>query len=284
MSNDAELAKEKITQLCTVNPSQYGQSLVVTVNPGVATEVTIAKDVVRWKGKSETDIQPCRIYLGPWQPQPLLVGTLPIAGYSYAQPHPWQEPEPTQYDTFAQGQIQARVSFGAGGVQHQAYVDWPPRGLLFQVGAQYVQVDGVGQFTVPAASDIKLPRLLAHIAPEPGGGDSVQPATFTYPPIDFNNNPGAAPGVLCQVPPFARAFRPIINQLYAFNTGPFFYRIVDLGGGNTWYLNSATANDFNRDDFPLTGLSRDIFIQAENALGGAAVGTINVGCMFLLDL
>lgn len=290
--HDPELAAQKITALSTSQPAQFGQSLVAHTNPGASAFSTLAKDVVRWKGKTETDVQPLRIYLGPWQPQPNIpTAGIPPAGVTYAPPTPWQTPAPAQYDAFLFGSVFARVSFGGGGVQYQAFVDWPPRGLLFQVSTHYVQVDAVGTFEVPAGSDTKLPRFLAHLAVEPGGGDSVQPGTYTYPPRDFNPDAGA-PAVFMQVPPFARAVRPILQQQFALNTGVLAYIVTELGSPagnilNQWVLDTANLDSFNTDDLPLSGLARDVQIQAWGGAlppGGAAATTINVGAIFLLDL
>jgi len=285
--HDPELAAAKITPLSTAFPVQYGQSLVVRVTqPGAGGGLaTLAKDVVRWKGKSGSDIQPMRVYLGPWQPQPNIASPGGPAVF-YQKPTPWQTPEPLQFDFFREGQIYARINFGAGGVQHQAFVDWPPRGLLFQVSAQYIQVDGVGTLTTPPGfDDPNLPILLAHVAPEPGGGDAVQPATFTYPPIDFFAPPlGTA--IIFQVPPFARLFTPVLNRETMIATALPGVIIRENGPpvGNTWVFDATVPNDFPNDRaFPLSGFAKQLIFQATDA-GGVFVDTINMGCMFLLDL
>lgn len=297
MSNneDEAMAAAKVTALSSNIPVQLGQSLQMRPNPGDPNFSTAAKDVVRWKGKSPSDIQPVRIYLGPWQPNPAIdssaVGPFPTFD-TYMKPTPWQTPEPFQFDAFAPTSLYAKVSFGGGGVQHVAYVDWPARGLLFQVSANYVQVDaqgiaGDGLTPVPVE---QLPRLLAHISPEPGGGDSVQPATFTYPRIDFVPN---TIGPVFQVPPFARACRPLIDQIDLINQDfILFVRGVTkpVGGVGVWQyvLNPFDYNGFNRSDIPLDGMTKDIILDASLFTGFPGVITPrsinNAGMIFMLDL
>jgi hypothetical protein len=295
-NEDAKMSASKVTALSTNTSVQLGQSLQLRPNTAGSSQLsTAAKDLARWRGKSESDAQPIRIYLGAWQPNPKLPGNtvLPPTWSDYMQPTPWQLPQPTQFDAFATGSLFARISFGVGGVQHVAFVDWPPRGLLFQVSAQYVQVDAYGTLAIPPGGDeTTLPRLLAHIAPEPGGGDSVQPGTYTYPNIDFNPNPGPNAGVLFQVPPFARAFRPLIDQSEAINLQQAYVVTVQSnpqgGISHSWLLDPFDYNGFNREDLPLDGTARDVVIQAidSTALPGTITPktTVNVGCMFLLDL
>ncbi len=284
---DPHLAEGKITNLSTATPAQYGQSLQVRNAPGNAGLAVVAKDLARWKGKSTTDIQPIRIYLGPWQPVPgINLGAL--NNEFWMEPTPWMTPKPAQLDAFVGGSLFARISFGAGGVQHQAYVDWPPRGCLLQVSAQYIQVDGLGNLIVPGGLDENLPRIAAHISPEPGGGDAATPATYTYPPVDVNPAPGTPP-VVFQVPPFARAFRPLIRQRDAVdNAEGYEVQLVTQNGSldfANWRIEpTADVNSFNRDDFPVTGFAKDVVVQAYDPTNGNPRRTINVGMIFYLDL
>lgn len=269
---------------------QFGQVLntrrETTVTPGVGlgagTTYTLNKDCVRWKADDPATILPVRIYLGPWQPQADLQ-TIAIVG-NYAVPTPWtMNSNPTRYDVMATAQLYARVDFGAGMVQHTAFVDWPKRGLLFQVGASYVQVNGYGSFLTrfPAT----LPIIAATMALEPGGGDSPQPATFTY-PRQLAVNPTNA--IIFQVPPFARAFTPVIN----FNSGaaanPATIRIEVANADMAWQFDMTQPNTFPQSmTFPIPGgesggaggNAEDVVISAPGF-----VGAFNAGCMFYLDL
>ena len=287
---ELERADGKVPQLVANVPVQFGQSLQLQI-PSTATQ-TIAvgiKDVVRWKGVSESDIQPARIYLGPWQPQP---GLTPIAApvNPYAAPTPWTSYPPLVYDSMVpQGfsatgnMLYARISFGGGGVQHQAYVDWPPRGLLFQVSAHYIQVDGVVSGTVPVDPDT-LPRLLAHLGPEPGGGDAVNAATFTYPFQEFGTN-----SILFQVPPFARAFTPLMDRQQMIALGATQLTVAQLSMTNTPNVNThvwdaTVGNDWPDDrGIPLSGYTSNLFMSVQPT-GGGANQPVRAGMVFHLDL
>jgi hypothetical protein len=256
---------------------------------------TVAKDVVRWKGVSDSDVQPVRIYLGPWQPRPDCLGVALLSG-SYAQPTPWAEP-PTVYDSMIlegvitlgppviTSMLYARIVFGAGGVVHNAYVDWPPRGLLLQVSAHYVQVDGVGNFT-PAGgvNPTTLPLLQAHVAPEPGGGDAGNPGTFTYPVV----NTGDVVPLVFQVPPFARAFTPLIPRgtLIAMGITQMNFVVFSMQNFPTdqeFVFPLALGADFpDTIAIPLSGSAASIRVTAIGA--GPAPGTVWCGMMFHLDL
>ena len=277
-------AANKVPVLATSVPVQFGQSLQMRPSPANSALATVAKDVVRWKGVGESDIQPIRIYLGPWQPQPM---TTPfVSPLGYAIPTPWAEP-PQIFDSMVgegvvgdfASMLYARVSFGGGGVQHQAFVDWPPRGLLFQVSASYVQVDGVGRF---AGFDPQfLPRLLAHASVEPGGGDAVNSATFTY-PAQFA--PGAANSLVFQAPPFARAFTPILDRQALIVAGVTSIGFQQLGmslafTGQSHEWDPALGEDWPDDRaIPLVGTAGGV--RAIGAAGDAFFG----GMLFHLDL
>jgi hypothetical protein len=271
---------------------QYGQVLdtrretttMQGTGLGAGATYTLNKDCVRWKADDPASILPVRIYLGPWQPQADLATTNPVVG-NYALPTPWtMDSNPTRYDNMASSRgIYARVDFGAGMVQHTAFVDWPKRGLLFQVGASYVQVNGYGSFLTrfPAT----LPIISASMALEPGGGDSPQPATFTY-PSQLAVNPTNA--IIFQVPPFARAFTPIFNFASGAAANPTTILIQVANGDMAWQFDMTQPNTFPQSmTFPVPGQEsgggganpEDVVISAPGF-----VGAFNVGCTFYLDL
>lgn len=292
MNDPKELARAagKVPQLVTDAPVQYGQSLQLNV-PTTATQ-TIAvgvKDVVRWKGVSGSDSQPARVYLGPWQPQPGLA-PIPPPVNPYAAPTPWTTWPPLIYDSMIpQGfsatgnMLYARISFGGGGVQHQAFVDWPPRGLLLQISAQYIQVDAVVSGNTPI-DQTTLPRLLAHVGPEPGGGDAVNSATFTYP---YQDN--GVTSLLVQVPPFARAFTPLMDRQQMIALGNTQLTIAQLSMQNTpnatvhvW--DASVGSDWPDDrGIPLTGYTSNLFLTVQPK-GGGANDIVRAGMIFHLDL
>lgn len=294
--HDLRLAASKIPNLATTNEPQLGQSVQMIRSPMNGANAIAAKDVVRWKGTTEYDVQPLRIYLGPWQPRPDLPGAALPATYVYAKPTPWSEP-PNRYDsmipeffdplTGVASMLYARITFGAGGVVHQAYVDWPPRGLLLQVSASYVQVDGVGGFTPPGGvNEAKLPLLQAHVAPEPGGGDAANSATYTYPTY----NSGDVTPVVFQVPPFARAFTPVVPRQtllgVGFNIISMTFTELGMDGSSiigSRIYNVAVGADFPDDRaLPLSGTTSMVVVDAIQT--GPAPGTVFCGMMFHLDL
>lgn len=295
--NDKQQAQHKVSILSTSEQAQYGQSLQMRTSTSNSAMASVAKDLVRWKGVSESDIQPVRVYLGPWQPNPQLQGVALNAGNVYATPTPWAEP-PNVYDSMiSEGQLvlpgpvrqklYAKVMFGAGGVQHVAYVDWPPRGLLFQIGASYVQIDAVGDFT-PAGGVVpeQLPLLRAHIAPEPGGGDAANPGTFTYPVSDTAVNTS----LVFQVPPFARAFTPLIPRA-VIQGAPFSVATMTfdeytsqnnfLNIQHVWSV--TTGSDFPDDrPVPISGMTANIRVSAFTSAPVSA--PVRCGMLFYLDL
>lgn len=230
-TNPSPSAKQ--TPLMTRGDTQFGQSLQLSLTG--ADQATAAKDLVRWKGDNEQDVQALRIYLGAWNPQPGLTGVKPVGPY-YGTPTPWN-PQPYNLDQFNTTPLYARVTFGSGGVRHVAFLDWNSRGSLFQLSASYVQVDAIG--TLATSSGLDLPLIHASIGPEPGGGDSAQPATFTYP-----YQTGGAGTNYFQVPPFARAFQFVFDRSYQLG-----------GGGSTTVTISQVAMNYTPQAnyvFPLT--------------------------------
>jgi hypothetical protein len=263
--------------------TQWGQVLNTrresfNPSPGFA---TVAKDCVRWKADDESAIMPVRIYLGPWQPQVSLQAVAP--GIQYAQPIPWtNNSNPTRFDQFSEGALYAQVMFGAGGVQHTAYVDWPRRGLLFQVGASYVQINGVGTIGTVNTPDA-LPILAASMSLEPGGGDSPQSGTFTYPRQEALEV-GHTDRLAFQVPPFARAFQPIFNYNSGAGANPATIQIEVSNDDMQWRFDMTQPNTFPQSMvFPIpgnqTGISTDVVIRAPGI-----AGDLFAGCMFYLDL
>jgi hypothetical protein len=269
-AREARLAKENYGQ-------QYGQSLETDVGSADGT-ATVAKDVVRWKGESP-DAAPWRIYLGPWQPNTNANSSVvPTPGNEYASPTPWNTP-PTQFDALSEGQLYAKIEFGSGGVKHTAFVDWPRRGCLVQVSACYVQVNGEGTIGTLGERTL-LPTIAATLAPEPGGGDAVQSATYTYPRQEALGDDGAR--IVFQVPPFARAFTPLVDRRSGL---PPILTVVasnGLGGAiSSWQWSTALGADFPDDRaVPLPGQDvADLFFQVDP--GDAP---LFAGCMFHLDL
>lgn len=199
--------KPRLQTLFEKYPPQYGQTDRPNIVTGAGGLVTLAKDVVRWKGEP-WDLTPIRIYLGPWQTQPNI--TLPSTpDANYAKPTFWASP-PTVFDAFGNVHVYARVNFGAGGVHHVAYVDWPVRGLLLQVSTDSVQIDGVCHDLGATPPPQTLPILGASMGIEPGGGDAAAPATYTYRRQAVN---AMSPdfGIDFQVPPFGRSWVPLFD-------------------------------------------------------------------------
>jgi len=278
---------------------QYGTTQQVAPRAGNANLVQASQDLVRFQG-DKIDINAWRVYLAPWQPSPrikLSTGIILLAAddsssVNYAQPTPWAPPRPRNFDAMTSIAAYARIMWGAGGVQHTAYVDWPKRGLLLQVSGSTVQVNAFVDTQSKNAVIEQLPLLSATLGPEPGGGDSVQPATYTYapdvgdkadgPPVTFTRN--------FQVPPFARAFVPVVNLSRLIADGATIGVFVqdqpaDLGNGNelqTWVNPVGGVYDptFGRDPFPVVGqLAGNVRITI-----ATAGDSPRFGCMFLLDL
>jgi hypothetical protein len=288
---------------------QYGQYLQIEPSPGDPDLVLVSKDLIRFVGE-KTDINAFRVYLGPWQPSPAIVIDPNIDTTEYADPTPWAPPQPRTYDSMLSFPMYARVQWGSGGQQHQAFVDWPSRGKLIQVSGSYLQVNGFANVGSPNISIDQLPLLTATMAPEPGGGDSALPATFTYrmdgPQIFFDGFNLVTYQVF-QVPPWARSFIPllaysdIVNAFAGPNTTgidvyvvnrpvepgfPVVQTTIEQQWSALYGQSGVTAGvwdpDFNREPFPLPGQGANTVIIVFNP--GLLFNIGNVGCQFFLDL
>lgn len=290
---------ERLNELeLTKGTLQYGQNLLVTLAAG-ADLVIASKDLIRFVG-DKTDVNAWRVYLGPWQPQPMMPVPPILVATEYADPTPWAPPQPTQFDSFPPFPCYARVMWGSGGIQHTAYVDWPRRGLLLQVSGSYLQVNAFVDTSsatphVPATAN-NLPLLQATLGPEPGGGDALNPATFTYPNQNAQESGGVAQWVQnFQVPPFARAFVPVMD----------FSLLVSSGGnlkistqGIPQPIGSIGNNDRQIWETPIGGVyDQELFTAHPLPIGGQEIGSVrfevtpggpaalaSFGCMFFLDL
>lgn len=276
---------------------QYGQNLQVTLAPDAPDLVIASKDLIRFVG-DKTDLQAMRIYLGPWQPKNGIPIPPTITTETYADPTPWAPPEPRTFDAMSPIPVYARIMWGAGGIQHVAFVDWPKRGLLLQASGSYWQVNAFVNTValnahVPATQD-NLPLLAATIGPEPGGGDAANPATFTYFSQATQDSGGGAMAFQnFQIPPFARAFIPVFRFDEFVAAGGSLkiatQELPNVIGGfgfndqQVWTTPIGGVYDqdlFTVDPLPITGQ------QAGNVrmefTPGASVGAL--GCIFLLDL
>lgn len=281
---------ERLKLLQQQRPSQYGQSFEVLPTQASVTTANLASNVVRWDSEGKWDVSPWRVYLRPWQPRTnvTIQAINPIV--AYALPTPWS-PGPTvpnerttagRFTSFADLQIFARVSWGCDGVIHEAYVDWPTRGLLFQVVGQYVQIDAVGRPSDPSAANI-LPVLGASIGPEPGGGDAASPATFTY-VRQLNSGSDATFSPAFVIPPFAREFEIVVDwdALIADGCTEMIIRAAQnadlVFSQQTWVFDPSTDSSVQTLKFPVDTLASIITIE-HNAGGQHAFGM-----RFLLDL
>lgn len=271
---------------------QFGQYLDIVPMPGAPDTVQVAKDMIRVEGE-KCDINAWRIYLGRWEPRPDIPIEPLIAGAIYADPTPWSFPQPTNLDSFTNIlPLYARIMWGSGGIQHSAWVDWPRRGCLVQVSASYVQVNAFVNTQTPNIDPRVLPTVRATIAPEPGGGESIIPATFTYPRNDTQIDPILPPYAFqnFQIPPFARSFIPIVNWLSVIGATqlraatmafPLGITTFAMNTRQVWITNApATVDDMCcwRDGFPIDGQDSGV-VRLEATTPGT-----ELGCMFLLDL
>jgi hypothetical protein len=275
---------------------QYGQALDIEPGSAAPDLVLASKDLIRFVGE-KYDINAFRIYLGPWQPKAAITTMPAIAAATYADPSPWAPPEPRIFDSMQDIPCYARVMWGAGMIQHMAFVDWPKRGALLQISGSYLQVNAFVDTQSPGASNANLPILQASLGPEPGGGDSSVPATFTYRPqnpIVFGAPDGA--GLNFQIPPFARAFVPVFNFVRAQDAGV----VIDIATQVLPLVIGATAqNEIQRwrtgaggnydpnfviEPFPISGQQAGTVRIEFSPFGSLPLVPIFVGCMFLLDL
>jgi len=281
--------------------NQFGQALQIAPAPGNADLVLASKDLVRFNA-TKVDITPLRVYLGPWQPRNgIPIAPAPVVTATYVDPTPWAPPEPRTFDSMADIPFYARIMWGSGMVQHTAFVDWPKRGLLLQLSGSYLQVNAFVDVGSPAINPLVLPLVQATMAPEPGGGDSVQPATFTYRP-SIGTNFGAGPPFAqfwnFQVPPFARAFALVLPLTVIRDAAltvdvatQIFPAIIGTSAGNEvqrWTIPDPVAGysafDLTTSAVPIAGQAAGV-VRVE--LGPAAAIPLvppRIGCMFYLDL
>lgn len=264
---------------------QYGTG--VQIQGAEATGVTLlASNLVRFEGK-KTDVNNWRCYLGAWG---ISAGGTGLAT-AYATPTPWASGgSPRIFDDFIDINLYAKVQWGAGGVQHMAFVDWQRRGSLFQASGSYLQVDAISTSLTPSGPIIAgriPPHLIASLGIEPGGGDSEAAATFTYrrQPATLVGPPA---GTLFQIPPFARSFTLLLNRaaLAAAGAGPItIFELEQPTGGNvnqSWVIPAAAILTETSLTFPISRVGADILVELAAPSGTAA--TDNIGCMFSLDL
>lgn len=281
------VGEHRLKQLEVIKPElQFGTGF--QVNAVVGGQITnLAANLIRFVGE-KSDVNNWRVYLSPWGLAPGQQAGL-FAGRVYAVPTPWAGAgTPAVFDNFFDDNIYARVRWGAGGVQHEAYVDWPKRGCLFQVGGSYLQVDavctGITAFGPPPLN-AGHPFLQASLAIEPGGGDSDSPGTFTY----RRQPPQVAPDAwLFQIPPFARTFRVLADQsglaLAGIGTA---YTIEEVSKPTGQILQSflwtpgGVPADLMQDNVQLTGAGSDVRITMINPTGS---GLDDMGLLFSLDL
>ncbi len=289
---------ERLRELQKKRPSQYGQSFQVAPNSGAGTIVTHSADVIRWESEGEWDVRPWRVYLRPWQPQPDIAVIPLAAGNTYADTGgppgttPWNTP-PGNYNSFTSFSTYARVHWGTAGVRHEAFVDWPERGLLFQVSGSYVQIDAIGQGTnLVAPNETRLPLLGASIGPEPGGGDSPEPATFTYRKVPPPDPTAVEMTSACfSTPPFARSFTPIVAW-DSFATVPITRFVVEVWRDpaltgfpiESWRWDPSVNVEMNRASFPLHVNGAIVRYRWGQAQPFPVTEDISTGCRFQLDL
>ena len=287
MTDDAQ----RLAELDRTNgQQQYGQYLQLSVQPGQAGSVRASKDLIRVSG-TKYDINAWRVYLGPWQTTVDTVADSALSTVNYAQPTPWAPPRPTTFDSFVTIPLYAKIDFGVGGIQHVAYVDWPKRGLLFQVSCQYLQVNAYADTGISPILASQLPYVRATIGPEPGGGDAANPATYTYPTATGDPVP-LAPTKRSrdfQIPPFARAFVPVVNLGALIDAGATLDISIQNSPGDFGDINvqqswrtpvaGAYEQDLGRDPYPIAGQqSGSVRLVVTNAIDAF------FGCMFFLDL
>lgn len=275
-----ETGETRLAMLKAKYTAQYGDSVEYPFTPSDV----VGNNLIKWQG-DETDVLPWRVYLGPWQPKPSLApNDFPAATTSYAIPTPWVQSQPGIFDSMgiSNGNVQifGRLYFGSGGQRHVAYVDWPRRGALVQVSASYVQLDAVANATSLAPANInatQLPILQATLGPEPGGGDSAAPATFTYP-----ISSSASALHTFQVPPFARTFTVLLDRTTPLATTILVVCRQDPGGLVTasWTWDETTA--------PLGG-PVEVQLPIPSTTGVVEVSNVDttefqVGALFHLDL
>lgn len=263
---------------------QFGdtKTLDFTSTPGLTQAV--GTNVIRWQGLDKSDARAWRMYLGPWQPKPEIVVSAPL-DTTYDSPHPWAgDGAPDRFDRmFERMLIYGRITFGSGGATQMAFVDWPVRGCLVQVSGSYVQLDIVASSGALTANDnLQLPILAATLGPEPGGGDSAAPATFTYPALPLTKSNAIATWTF-QIPPFARTFKLLPQNLDG-TTAPaatqLLVSVQNKGAVSATTYNLALPLADPSTDYPIPQSAADVVITSVSA--GLPLGAIAV--LFHLDL
>jgi hypothetical protein len=267
--------------------------------PGVLVE---GAQVIKW-ASDQWNPNAWRVYLGPWTPKSemrtsfdVADGIVPdlaipsldgIAGQGQLQ-------LPKLLSFASPLQVFARVIWGTGGAKHQAYVDWPHSGLLFQVSGSYVEVNGVALLLEPIDDDAlpeHLPKLSATLSNEPGGGDASAAGTLTY-PFQQGDWAGGQSGINFEVPPFARSIRFIWDNTkngddpnYASSAIIQFYR--SRGDGlDGEYVYTWTAGDIGDPREPLAIPALTAYVRVDFTWTDipAEDRTAGVGAIFELDL
>lgn len=264
---------------------QFGDTVTLDYVTAAGLATNVANNLIKWQGVNKTDVRAWRVYLGPWttKPEITIAAGSPV---TYERVVPWANNGPAdRFDSFQRGlQLYARITFGSGGASYIAYVDWPVRGALVQVSGSYVQVDvTAASRAIVAADSPRLPIVSATLAPEPGGGDSAQPGTFTYQIDTFVDDTTV---MTFQIPPFARTFNLLPSIVAA--TGPANISIQvagPRGGGgttvSTTYNRTLAAAD-GTEVFPIPSFGADVIITASG--GTPPYTAANLGVMFQLDL
>lgn len=272
-------SETRLSQLAKKFPPQWGDSKEMDF----ATSELVGSNLVRWQGE-DTDVRVWRVYLSPWMPKADITNVFPASGTSYVQPVLWGSQQPGVYDSMgiSNGRmfLYGRITFGTGGQRHVAYCDWPRRGLLLQVGGSYVQLDAIqfsSSINPPGIALNRLPIISATLAPEPGGGDSASPATYTY-PINLNSEVDTQ---IFQIPPFARTFTPLFDR--ATLTGVVVLSVRSAPGGaliDSWTFDATTPPVGGPVELQLP-IPQDSGVVEITMLDAS---DLQAGCMFHLDL
>lgn len=258
---------------------QFGDSVALNFVNAAGVAQDVATNLIKWNGLAKWDTRAWRVYLGPWVPKAGIAVTAPLLT-TYAIPTPWgNNGPPDRFDRFVPSlSLYARIHFGSAGGVHAAYVDWPPRGCLVQVSGSYVQVDALAvSGTVTAADAPNLPIIAASLTPEPGGGDSAAPATFTYPAYPL---PDATTVVTFQIPPFARTFQ-IIPGTVADATA-LDIKLTSPGAVAAFAEYTVALPLSPSTNYPIPQSAKDVVIKASG--GTPPYTTTTFGLLFHLDL
>jgi len=284
--------KQEIEQ--TTGGQQYGQTARLVdftdAAVGAGAGVIQVSNPVRWGG-DRWDVNPWRVYLGPWQPKAgMLITTTDddiVADFPGVGIPPAMRAR--ERISFAAGLlVWAQVQWGSGGVQHTAWVDWPVAGLLLQVSGSYVQVNAMAaSFDVSEhegdGDPSKFPDLPCTLSDEPGGGDSARSATFTFPlqALDWTTHDG----INFPVVPFARAayFSWNVADKSTVTDATIKFLGPDgdsLEGEYTYAYNAGDIGD-PREGVPIP--PGTAYVRVEPTFSGATK-TFSVGLSYELDL